>query len=64
MECWKCVQVWAVDANAEQLKQCKPHPNITFKRGCAEDTGLPSSSVDLVTVATALHWYASMLVYT
>lgn len=45
-----------MDANEEQLKQCKPQPNITFQKACAEDCGLPSSSLDLVTVATALHW--------
>ena len=45
-----------MDANEEQLKQCKPQPNITFKTGCAEKIDLPSSSLDLVTVATALHW--------
>ena len=52
------LQVWAVDANEEQLKQCKPHPSIQYRTGPAESTGVPSSSVDLVTVATALHWYA------
>ena len=52
------MQVWAVDANEEQLKQCKPHPNIQYRVGPAESTGVPSSSVDMVTVATALHWYA------
>ena len=54
------MQVWAVDANEEQLKQCKPQPNITFKAGCAEKIDLPSSSLDLVTVATALHWCAHL----
>ena len=47
-----------MDANEEQLKQCKPQPNITFQKGCAEKIDLPSSSLDLVTVATALHWCA------
>ena len=56
----KRLQVWSVYANEEQLKQCKPHPNITFEKGCAEKIGLPSSSLDLVTVATALHWCVHM----
>ena len=55
------MQVWAVDANEEQLKQCKPHPHITFEKGCAEKIALPSGSMDLVTVATALHWCVHML---
>ncbi|CAK0786550.1 hypothetical protein CVIRNUC_009763 [Coccomyxa viridis] len=54
----KYEQVWGVDANEEQLKQCKPHPNIQYHAGPAESTGVPSSSINLVTVATALHWYA------
>ena len=52
------MQVWAVDANEEQIKQCEPHPRIIFRKGCAESTGLPDSSVDLVTAAAALHWCA------
>ena len=47
-----------MDASEEQLKHCEAHPNITFRQGCAESTGMPSHSVDLVTVATALHWCA------
>jgi ubiquinone/menaquinone biosynthesis C-methylase UbiE len=46
-----------MDASEEQMKQCKPHPRITFRKGCAEDTGLPDDSIDLLTAATALHWY-------
>lgn len=56
-------QVWAVDANAEQLKECQPHPRIHFCTGLAESTGIPSGSIDLVTVATALHWRAQMRCY-
>ena len=47
-----------MEASEEQLKHCEALPNITFRQGCAESTGLPSHSVDLVTVATALRWYA------
>jgi ubiquinone/menaquinone biosynthesis C-methylase UbiE len=45
-----------VDGSEEQIKHCTPQPNITYRTGLAESTGLPDSSVDLVTVATALHW--------
>ena len=55
------IQVWAVDANQEQLKQCQPHPGIYFREGIAENTGIASGSVDLVTVATALHWCACLM---
>jgi len=49
-------QVWAIDASAEQLKRCAAHERVVFKKGVAEDTGLPAGSVDLVTAAAALHW--------
>ncbi|CAO1617423.1 unnamed protein product [Parajaminaea phylloscopi] len=29
---------------------------LSFQQGTAEDTGLPSKSFDLITVATAVHW--------
>lgn len=51
-----------MDASEEQLKHCEAHPNITFRQGCAESTGMQSHSVDLVTVATALHWCAHLAV--
>ena len=50
-------QVWAIDGSEEQVKHARPHPRITYRKGLAEDTGLPGNSIDLVTVATALHWY-------
>ena len=30
--------------------------NITWRKGCAEATGLPDASFDLVTMASSLHW--------
>ena len=46
----------AQDQSEEQLKEAVRLPNITYGHARAEDTGLPDSSVDLVTVAQALHW--------
>lgn len=45
----------------QQLKQAKGQENITYQKGLAEDTGVGSKSIDLVTVAQAVHWWASTL---
>lgn len=48
-------RVVATDASREMLAQAPPHPRITY-REARYDSGLPSGSCDLVTVAQALHW--------
>ena len=50
-------RVYATDASAEQIAKAKPHPKITYAVAPAEASGLPSDSVDLVTVAQAIHWF-------
>ncbi len=49
-------RVIATDASAQQLSQAAPAANIDYRIAPAESSGLPDSSVDLVTVAQALHW--------
>jgi SAM-dependent methyltransferase len=49
-------RVTATDASAAQLAQAPRHPGVTYRVGLAQDSGLPDASVDLVTVAQALHW--------
>jgi SAM-dependent methyltransferase len=49
--------VYATDVAAEQIAAAKPHPRVTYKVAPAEHSGLPGGSVDLVTVAQALHWF-------
>ena len=34
-----------------------PHPKIEYRQAPAEESGLASGTVDLVTVATAVHWF-------
>lgn len=41
-------------ANKDRI--CLVRSSVQFQQATAEDTGLPDSSVDLVTVAQALHW--------
>ncbi|MBF0426494.1 MAG: class I SAM-dependent methyltransferase, partial [Magnetococcales bacterium] len=50
-------RVIATDASAAQIAQAKPHPRIIYRVASAEESGLPTGSVDLITVAQALHWF-------
>jgi SAM-dependent methyltransferase len=48
--------VTATDASAEQIGAAPAHPRVSYRVAPAEATGLPDGSVDLITVAQALHW--------
>ena|SRR5579872_6637822 len=48
--------VVATDASASQIQSATPHPNVVYRVAPAENSGLDAASVDLVTVAQALHW--------
>ncbi|GAB4201990.1 MAG: class I SAM-dependent methyltransferase [Wenzhouxiangellaceae bacterium] len=50
-------RVTATDASADQLSQAPDHPAIEYAVAAAENSGLAGSSVDLVCVAQALHWF-------
>ena len=50
-------QVVATDASAKQIGQAVPHERIDYRVASAESSGLDDSSVDLVLVAQALHWF-------
>ena len=49
-------RVIATDASAEQIAHATPHPRISYSVARADESGLGDASVDLVTVAQALHW--------
>lgn len=49
--------VFATDASAAQLAGAMPHARVTYRQAPAEASGLPDASVDLITVAQALHWF-------
>ena len=55
VEC--CTHVIATDLSASQLQMAEPHPRVEYRVAIAEASGLPSASVDVVTVAQALHWF-------
>ncbi|NTV94708.1 MAG: class I SAM-dependent methyltransferase [Thiobacillus sp.] len=50
-------RVAATDASAKQLQGALPHPRIDYREAPAEASGLADASVDLITVAQALHWF-------
>jgi len=50
-------RVYATDVAAEQIAAAKPHPRVRYLAELAERSGLDEASVDLVTVAQALHWF-------
>lgn len=50
-------QVIATDASAEQLAQAPSHPRIHYRVARAEASGLEAASIELVSVAQALHWF-------
>jgi ubiquinone/menaquinone biosynthesis C-methylase UbiE len=50
-------RVVATDASADQIAQAIPHPKIQYAVAGAESSGLPNESVDLITVALAVHWF-------
>ena len=53
--------VTAVEPNAEMREACATleaqYPRLRVAAGTAEATGLPDASVDLITVAQAMHWF-------
>jgi ubiquinone/menaquinone biosynthesis C-methylase UbiE len=50
-------KVFATDASPEQVGSAPARPNIQYSVALAEQSGLPSASVRLITVAQALHWF-------
>ncbi len=50
-------QVYGFDASAEQIQQTTADANITYAVSQAESLPLTDNSVDIITVAQALHWF-------
>ncbi len=49
--------VLGTDISAAQLASAPALPNVEYRVAPAEDSGLQAHSVDLITVAQALHWF-------
>jgi hypothetical protein len=50
-------QVIATDISASQLALAANTDNITYLNTRSEDTGIAANTIDLITVAQALHWF-------
>jgi len=50
-------RVIATDISAEQIHHATPHPQIEYRVTKSEHSGLDDRSVDVVTVAAAIHWF-------
>ncbi len=57
-------EVIATDINATQLAAATQKKNIQYQAWPAEKTGIKNVSVDLVTIAQALHWFDFDAFYT
>ena len=49
--------VIATDASTKQLGEASAHDGVEYRVAPAEDSGIAARSIDLVTVAQALHWF-------
>ncbi len=50
-------QVIATDISAEQIRNAFQHPRIEYRVARSEESGLDDASIDLVTVASGVHWF-------
>jgi len=51
------VQVLALEPNLAMRQAAQPHPRVVFRDGTAEQTALPTASIDLVTCFQSFHWF-------
>src|SRR5215217_2893189 len=57
-------RVIATDESAEMIAQAPRDPKIEYRVAEAEGSGIEAHSVDLVTVASAIHWFDLSKFYT
>jgi SAM-dependent methyltransferase len=50
-------RVIATDASAQQIGNAVSNPRVEYRVTPAENSGIADASVDLVTIAQALHWF-------
>jgi ubiquinone/menaquinone biosynthesis C-methylase UbiE len=50
-------RVIATDASEEQIRNAEPHSRVECRVASAEESGIEPGTIDLVTIAQALHWF-------
>jgi len=56
-------KVYASDASEQQIIHAQKNPKVEYFISLAESTNLETSSIDLITVAQAFHWFKADLFY-
>jgi len=56
-------QVIATDASDKQIAKAIPASNVRYQVSVAENTTIPDQTIDLITVAQALHWFNTELFF-
>lgn len=51
--------IFATDSAASQIEAATPHPRVRYQVASADQSGLADDSVDCITIAQALHWFAN-----
>lgn len=51
------VKVWAIEPNASMREAGIPHPQVEYRDGTAEQTGLADRAVDLILCCQSFHWF-------
>ena len=55
--------VYATDISNEQLQHAPKKENIIYRTERAEQTSFPDQSIDLITIAQAIHWFDFEIFY-
>ena len=50
-------QVMATDPSEKQIKHCLAHPKVKYLVEAAENNSILTNSIDMLTIANALHWF-------
>ena len=50
-------RVMATDASEKQISNAQAHQRVNYRVAPAEESGIQSGTVDLITVTQALHWF-------
>ena len=53
-------KVIAIEPNLNMRSQAESDPNVEWREGTAQHTGLSDASVDLVVACQAFHWFATI----
>jgi ubiquinone/menaquinone biosynthesis C-methylase UbiE len=50
-------RVIATDASEKQIGNAEPHSRVEYRVAPAEESGIGAETIDLITIAQALHWF-------